>query len=95
MARKQTILEREISNFMKQSTGWIVGPETWGQASFRRGSNSRGAIQRLLCDKCLDPSRTDIVIVTGAKRWRASEGTKNCILYRPTPIGQEVQWLIY
>lgn len=41
MTRKQTILEREISNFMKQGTGWIVGPETWGQASFRRGSNSR------------------------------------------------------
>ena len=96
--RKQTILERETEAFKGNKTygdGWIDGPYTAGQASFRRGSNSRGVIQRLLCDKCMDPDRTDIVIITGAKRCRASEGTKNRILYRPTPTGKRAEWLIY
>ena len=96
--RKQTILERKTEAFKANNTygdGWIEGPYTDGQASFRYGSNSRGVIQHLLCDKCMNPNRTDIVIITGAKRWRATERTKNRILYRPTPIGKLAEWLIY
>ena len=96
--RKQTILERKTEVFKANKTygdGWIEGPYTDGQASFRRGSNSRGVIQHRLGDKCMNPNRTDIVIITGAKRWRAAERTKNRILYRPTPIGKLAEWLIY
>ena len=90
--KRPTILDRETEKALHfYGGGWTIGPDTQGQASFRPSTNSRKAIDRA----GIDLYKCDVLIVTGAKRWRQTEGTKNRILWRPAANPTRPQHIIY
>ena len=74
--KRETILSRRMDKYLAK--GYVLYEYADGQASFDKRSKSGRIVQRL--KKRF--GNVKVIVVVGAKRHYASEGTKNAIMYK-------------